>query len=235
MNEDQINLVLYHNLNDRRDFYKGTYASNELVGKKLRVAKLGKDAKCFSFIVNTLQRTESNKMGHWLSIMVKMDRKTIHLKFVDSFKMPYAYYGHLISNYINHYRLLAMKNNAHFTLEEVPNSMQAINSKSCGAYSVFSILGLKNCKSSTLYKTFSGFDTKNKNKNDKFVEDFVVRKWPNRFCSDILTRSNKVPFCPQKTFNRPGCLLICKCGKDCCTKLRSEHYKRSNLKFLFST
>ena len=233
MNEDQINLVLYHNLNDRRDFYKGTYASNELVGKKLRVDKLG-GTTCFSFIVNTLQRYESNKMGHWLSIMVKIDGKKINLKFVDSFKMPYGYYGDQISNYINHYRLLAMENNVHFTLEEVPFSMQAANSKSCGAYSVFSILGLKNCKSSTLYKIFSGFDTKNKNKNDKFVEDFVVRKWPNRFCSDILTRSNKVPFCPQKTFNRPGCLLICKCGKDCCTKLRSEHYKRSNLKFLFS-
>jgi len=68
--------VLYHNLNDRRDFYKGTYASNELVGKKLRVDKLG-GTTCFSFIVNTLQRYESNKMGHWLSIMVKIDGKKL--------------------------------------------------------------------------------------------------------------------------------------------------------------
>merc|ERR1712243_292393 len=119
----------------------GTYASNELVGKKLRVDKLGGTTCCFSFIVNTLQRHESNKMGHWLTIMVKIDRKKINLKFVDSFKMPYGYYGNQISNYINHYRLLAMENNAHFALEEAPFKLQAANSKSCGAYSVFSILG----------------------------------------------------------------------------------------------
>ena len=34
MDENQIDLVIYHNLKDKRHFFKGTFASNELVPLK---------------------------------------------------------------------------------------------------------------------------------------------------------------------------------------------------------
>ena len=56
MNENQIDMVIYHNLSDNRDFYKGSYAANELDSEHLTV-NIPKP-RCFSFIANTLERNE---------------------------------------------------------------------------------------------------------------------------------------------------------------------------------
>ena len=63
MNENMIDLVIYHHLKDKRDFFKGTFASNEL--NRLRVDNLEVNT-CFSFVANTLARHDANSMGHWL-------------------------------------------------------------------------------------------------------------------------------------------------------------------------
>ena len=144
-------MVLYHNLNDRRDFYRGSFASDELGSTRLQV----RDARtCFSFISNTLKRNESNSMGHWLGFFIQMTRKKISLKFVDSFKMPYTFYGENIKDYINQYRYLAMENGYQFIFEEIPFRLQASNSRACGGYAVYAVLGLKNCKSNNFCKIF---------------------------------------------------------------------------------
>ena len=233
MNDEQLDMVLYHNLNDKRNFYKGSFASDELNNAQLHVRNLN-DSACFAFISNTLERTQSNRMGHWLGFIIKITNRKVHLKFIDSFKMPYIFYGKNIKNYIDGFRYLASKKGIAFIFEEVPFRLQASNSKSCGGYTVYAILELKNCKSDNLFKIFSRFDGKNKQKNDKFVENFVVKKWPKSFCSDIFTKNTNVPFCPKKVFGRPGCLKLCSCGKNCCDKVRSIEYIRPNIKSIFS-
>ena len=120
-------------------------------------------------------------MGHWLGFFIQMTRKKISLKFVDSFKMPYTFYGENIKDYINQYRYLAMENGYQFIFEEIPFRLQASNSRACGGYAVYAVLGFKNCKSGSLCKIFSGFDTKNRRMNDKFVQDFVVKKMAEIF------------------------------------------------------
>ena len=233
MDENQIDFLLYSNLHDRRSFYKGSHASDELDIKKLHVKKLSEPV-CFSFIVNTLKRNESGKMGHWLAFFIKVERDKIHLKFVDSYKMQYTFYGIHIKNYINRLRLLALENNVKFIFEEVPFRMQSLNTKTCGVYTIYSVLGLKNCKSNSLYNIFSSFDKKNWMNNDRQMIEFIVKIWPKNSCSDIFTKYNDVPFFPKKLFDRPGCLKKCTCQKNCCQKLRSLEYIRPNVKNIFS-
>ena len=174
-------------------------------------------------------------MGHWLGFFVQMSRKKIRLKFVDSFKMPYTFYGENIKDYIGRCRRMATENGIQFIFEETPFRLQASDSKACGAYAVYAILELKNCGSNSLRNFFSSFDTKNRRANDKFVQDFVVKKWPKSFCSDIFTKDSRVPFCPEKVFGAAGCLKICRCTKGCCSKVRSLEYIRPNIKFILST
>ena len=237
MNENQLDMVLYHNLNDGRDFYMGSFASDELGDTRLQVQNYNNldGPACFSFISNTLERNGSAGMGHWLGFFVQMTRKKIRLKFVDSFKMPYAFYGENIKDYIDRYRRLATENDIQFIFEETPFRLQASDSKACGAYAVYAILEFKNCDSNSLRNFFSSFDTKNRRANDKFVQDFVVKKWPKSFCSDIFTKDSRVPFCPEKVFGAAGCLKICRCRKGCCSKVRSLEYIRPNIKFILST
>ena len=228
-----IDLVIYHHLKDKRDFFKGTFASNEL--NRLRVDNLEVNT-CFSFVANTLARHDANSMVHWLAFFVKISGKKVYLKFVDSFKMPYTFYGKYIKDYIDNLRYLTMKHgDMQLIFEEVPFGLQSYKSFSCGGYAVYSILGLKHCKSRTLHHLFSNFNANNKKTNDMFVEDFVVKKWPKRFCSDIFTKDVKVPFCAQKVFKRPGCLLKCFCETtNCCTNIRPDYYIRPKVKHLFS-
>ena len=147
--------------------------------------------------------------------------------------MAYSFYRKNIKDYIDKFRYLAIENNAVFIFEEIPFRLQSSSSKACGGYAVYSILGLKNCRSNSLCKIFSSFDTKNKHLNDRHVQDFIVKKWPSMFCSNIFTKDNKVPFCPKKVFGTAGCLKLCKCGKGCCTIVRSLEYIRPNIKFIF--
>lgn len=232
MNENQVDLVLYHNLDDKRGFYKGSFAANELDSEHLYVN--AHEPACFSFIANTLERNENNRMGHWLGFFVQITRKKIYLKFVDSFKMSYIFYGENIKNYITKFRYLAIENGCQFIFEEVPFRLQASNSKACGGYAVFAVLGLGNCKSNSLCEIFSHFDTRNRRMNDRFVENFVIKKWPKTFCSDVFSKDNKVPFCPKKIFGTPGCLKLCRCSKNCCSEARSMEYIQPNIKNLFS-
>ena len=224
MDENQIDLVIYHNLKDKK-IYKGTFAANELVPFKLKQG-------CTAFVTNTLSRNDVRDMGHWLAIIVFVSGKNVNLKFVDSFKMPYSTYGKYIKDYIDNLRVKAAEHDFKFIFEEVPFGLQSVNSLSCGGYVVYSILGLKNC-SNSLCKLFSSFTT-NKKSNDRFVEDFVEKKWPKTFCSDIITKSNKVPFCKKKVFKSSNCLLKCFCGKECCFKLRTDYYIRPKVKNIFS-
>ena len=225
MDENQIDLVIYHNLKDKKIF-KGTFAANELV--PMRRLEPG----CTAFVTNTLSRNDVRDMGHWLAIIVKISGKIVNLKFVDSFKMPYSNYGKYIKDYIDNLRVKAAEHDFKFIFEEVPFGLQSVNSLSCGGYVVYSILGL--VRDIQLCKLFSSFSTTNKKSNDRFVEDFVEKKWSKTFCSDIFTKNVKVPFCKQKVFKRRGCLLKCFCGKECCSILRTDYYIRPKVKNIFS-
>ena len=132
------------------------------------------------------------------------------------------------------YLELADEKGSQFKFEEIPFRLQASNLRACGGYTVYAVFGLKYCKSGSLCKIFLGFDAKNRRMNDKFVQDFVVKKWPKSFCSDIFTKDNRVPFCPKKVFGAAGCLKICRCGNDCCSKVRSLEYIRPNIEFMLS-
>ena len=245
MNENQLDLVIYHNLHDKRDFYMGSFASDELGDPSLQICELddssGKDLKtCFSFIANTLERNftgkispvKKGKMGHWLALFVQMTRKKISLKFADSFKMPYSYYGEHIENYIDQYRDIAADYGLQLVFEEMPFRMQQSNSYLCGGYAAYTVLGLKNCNSDSLRKIFSvKFDSKNKRMNDKIVENFVIKKWPKSFCSDIFSKGVKTPFCLAKVFKTEGCLKKCRFGsQNCCGKVRHDNYISMNIK-----
>ena len=231
MNENQIDLVIYHNLHDKRDFYMGSFASDELDDPSLLLGSHGRT--CFSFISNTLERRGSASMGHWLGFFVQMTRKKIHLKFADSFKQPYSNYGEHIENYIDQYRDMAADYGIQLMFEEMPFRMQQSNSKSCGGYAVYSVLGMKNCNSNSLRKIFSKFDYKNRGINDKIVENFVIKKWPRSFCSDIFSKGVKTPFCPAKVFGTKDCLKKCRCKTlNCCggDKVHHDNYVGMNIK-----
>ena len=219
MNENQLDLVIYHNLHDKRDFYMGSFASDELGDPSLQICELddssGKDLKtCFSFIANTLERNftagkispvKKGKMGHWLALFVQMTRKKISLKFADSFKMPYSYYGEHIENYIDQYRDIAADYGLQLVFEEMPFRMQQSNSYLCGGYAAYTVLGLKNCNSDSLRKIFSvKFDSKNKRMNDKIVENFVIKNGPNLSAQTYFLRGLKHLFVRQRSLRQRG-------------------------------
>ena len=225
MNENQLDLVIYHNLHDKRDFYMGSFASDELGDPSLQICgelddSSGKDLKtCFSFIANTLERNpktaskftrnpvmnNNGKMGHWLALFVQMTRKKISLKFADSFKMPYSYYGEHIKNYIDQYRDIAADYGLQLVFEEMPFRMQQSNSYLCGGYATYTVLGLKNCNSDSLRKIFSvKFDSKNKRMNDKIVENFVIKNGPNLSAQTYFHLPGKHLFVRQRSLRQRG-------------------------------
>ena len=238
MNENQINVVLYSNLGVHSTFYKGTFANDELNTKKINIPHLNTN-KCFSFIVNSLTREENEKIGHWVAVYIRIEKnlKKIYIKFIDSYKQNYRVYGGGINNYIDRLRVLAFKNKFTFIFEETPFRTQASGSKTCGIYTIFGIISLRKCSSITLNRIFSKFTSYNRQKNDSIMVEYIIDVWPRRFCSDILSSTNKkyVSFCPKKIFNSSKCLMICRCnsGNICCNTSRSSQYIRMKVSNLF--
>ena len=162
MNENQIDYFIHHKLKRlrHRDFhiyYRGTFACDELSHSRLRITNINKP-QCFGFIFNTLKRNESNKMGHWLAIVVKIMPKSVKLIFFDSFNKSYTLYGDYISFYINKIRNLAIANKSSFRLESAPFSLQAIDSKICGGYAIYTLIKLEKCNQTTLKQIYEIFD-----------------------------------------------------------------------------
>ena len=232
MDENQIDLVLHSNLDKKSNYYRGSYACDELKG--LYINNLS-HAQCFAFVCNTLKRNQSGMMGHWVCISVRVEHmlKKIHLKFIDSYKIPYTAYGLYITDYIDSLRLLALENNFKFTFEEVPFRMQASDSKTCGIYALYGVMGLKHCDSATLKKIFSRFDIKNRKHNDRNMVDYIIKKWPRHFCSDAFGSTKGPSFCPKKLFDSFKCLKNCYCKKECCKTHRETEYIRSKVKNIF--
>ena len=235
MNESQIDYHLYHtlknkNINDFKSFYKGTFASNELSHPRLRVASL-KKSKCFGFIFNSLMRHQSNNMGHWLAIVVKNmpKSKLLSIKFFDSYKKPYSFYGTYVTNYINNLRRQSINMNYKFKLENAPFILQDYNSKVCGAYAIYVIARLRSCKQNTLKNIYKHFDAKRRSKNDLKIGEYVAKNWPKKTCSDMLNNPKGVSFCPRKVYNHPKCLTSCICKKPCCQSPKSKEYIRQVL------
>ena len=86
MNENQIDYFIHHKLKQvrNRDFhtyYKGTFACDELTHSRLRIKNIN-IPQCFGFIFNTLKRSESNIMGHWLAVVLKIMPKILKLFFL---------------------------------------------------------------------------------------------------------------------------------------------------------
>ena len=123
MNETQLDYFLYFNLGSEKyvKYYKGSYASDELKDSRLSIKNIDKPI-CFGFIFNTLERNQADKMGHWISLFIKVlpKSKRLDLKFLDSYKRPYESYGKGISNYINRLRILALNKNMEFKFENAP-------------------------------------------------------------------------------------------------------------------
>ena len=233
MNENQIDYFIQHNLREmrKRDFkkyYRGSFACDELTHSSLKIRYIDKP-QCFGFIFNTLERRESAKMGHWLAIVVKIMAKSINLKFFDSFNKPYTFYGICVSNYINKLRVRALSNKSTFKLETAPFSLQAIDSKICGGYTIYSILRLKKCNHTTLKQIYDSFDRKKMKKNDSKIMKYIAENWPRKVCSDMITSSDGISFCPVKTYDHNKCLSKCLCDGGCCNKHRSLEYIRANL------
>lgn len=237
MDENMLDTFVFSNLKHMGkanflSYYKGTHASDEL--HKLHIKNFKKPL-CFAFILNTLERKNSNTLGHWLCIFVRLkpETKTLNIKFLDSFKNPYHTYGNNISEYIDRLRIRASNNRFAFKIENVPHMLQAYGSKVCGAYCCYGILKLKNCKENTLKNIFSKFDRKNRKKNDFLIGEFVLRNWPLKSCTDMLTNPRGVAFCPKKVYNHPNCLPKCKCEHKSCEKPKSLEYIRQTLTNLF--
>ena len=100
MNENQIDYFLYSNLGARIEYYKGTYAADELISEELTIKRMDEPI-CFGLILNTLKINQTDRMGHWLAIHIKhMPKlKVFNLKFVDSYKQPYKFYSNHISTF----------------------------------------------------------------------------------------------------------------------------------------
>ena len=155
MNENQIDYFLYSNLGknmgDKRfvDFYEGTFSADEIVRNHVDL----KRAKCFGFIFNTLERMSAkDRVGHWLClyIQIKPESKMLNLKFLDSLKKTYYWYGKHVSKYIDRMRNMALRNNFKFNLDIVQFALQSDNSKICGGYACYGIMKLAHCKGVSL-------------------------------------------------------------------------------------
>ena len=236
MNENHIDYFLYSNLRsmEYEKYYRGTYAFDELNHEKISIKSLIKPV-CFAFIFNTLKRMEANKMGHWISVHIRFmpKIKSLNLKFIDSYKLPYEKYGINISNYINRIRSLALNNNIKFNFETVPFVIQGLGSKVCGAYACYAIMRLKQCNQILLKDIFRKYDNKNPKGNDLRVGEYIVKNWPKKTCSDLLSNPNGIPFCPVKVYDHPKCLLECSCKKKCSKSTRSTEYIRDTIYNMF--
>ena len=129
MNENQLDLFIYSHLKHLgnkkfRAYYKGTYASDEL--EKLHIKHFNKPL-CFTIILNTLKRKDSNAMGHWLCIYIsiKLEFRMVNVKFLDSFRNPYHAYGGNISEYVDRLRIKTANAGFSFKIENVPFILQS--------------------------------------------------------------------------------------------------------------
>ena len=168
MDENILDFLMYSNLG-KNNFYKGTYASNELNLHKIRISNFDK-SKCIGFIFNTLNRNQTNKIGHWLGLYVKIESglKNIHVKFIDSYKIPYVLYGRSIVSYIARLREIAMSKKAKFIFEQIPFRLQSDAANTCGAYCIYGLTKLAKCNSISLKTIFSKF-------NKKLFRDILLR------------------------------------------------------------
>ena len=145
-------------MGDKRfmDFYKGTFSTDEMVRNSVDLNQ----SKCFGFIFNTLERMSAkDSVGHWLClyIQIKPESKMVNLKFLDSFKKPYYWYGKHVSKYIDRMRNMALRNNFKFNLDNVPFALQSDNSKICEGYACYRIMKLVHCKDVSLNFFFCKF------------------------------------------------------------------------------
>ena len=139
MNENQINFFLSENLKkyrnrDLKSFYLGTFASDEISSKNLRVNTLTKPLN-FCFICNSLTRENDKEPGHWLLISIHFSPllKKMNVKFMDSFALPYRHYGG-VSKYIDNLRQQSFTQNIYFCLESLSKPLQYSESEICGVY-----------------------------------------------------------------------------------------------------
>ena len=234
MDENILDFLMYSNLG-QNNFYKGTYASNELNLYKIHISNFNK-SKCIGFICNTLNRNQTNKIGHWLGLYVKIESglKNIHVKFIDSYKIPYVLYGRSIVSYIARLREIAMSKKAKFIFEQIPFRLQSDTANTCGAYCIYGLTKLAKCNSISLKTIFSKFNKKLFRKNDLEMVRYTIKIWPKKICSDIFNTKKGVYFCPKKLFKSHKCLNKCRCGNNCCSYNKNEQYISSHVKNLIT-
>ena len=237
MNENQVDLFIYSHLKHLgnkkfRAYYKGTHASDEL--EKLHIKHFNKPL-CFAFILNTLERKNSNAMGHWLSlhISIKPEFRMVNVKFLDSFRNPYHAYGENITKYIDRLRIKAINEGFSFKIENVPFILQSYGSKICGGYCCYGVIKLRNCGENNLYSIFSKFDESGRKLNDILMGEFIARNWPQKSCTDMISNRGGIPFCPKKVYDHIRCLPKCECKHKSCKNPKSSQYIRRAINNLF--
>ena len=237
MNENQVDVFIYSHLKHLgnkkfRAYYKGTYASDEL--GELYIKHFNKPL-CFTFILNTLKRKESDVMGHWLCIYisVKPEFKMVNIKFFDSFKNQYHTYGSNISDYVDRLRINTAKVGFSFKMENAPFILQSYGSKICGGYCCYAVIKLKKCGENTLHSIFSKFDTSARKINDILMGEFIAKNWPLKSCTDTINNRSGISFCPKKVYNHFRCLPKCDCKHKKCKNPKSDQYIRRFVYNLF--
>ena len=234
MDENILDFLMYSNLGQNK-FYKGTYAANELKSYKIHISNFNK-SKCIGFICNTLNRNQTDKVGHWVGLYIKVESglKNIYVKFIDSYKIPYELYGPSIVSYIARLREIAMSKKVKFIFEEIPFRLQSNSTNTCGVYCIYALTKLAKCNSMSLKTIFSKFNKNLFSKNDLEMVRYSIKIWPKKFCSDIFNTKKGVYFCPKKLFKSHKCLNKCRCGNNCCSNNKNDQYISTHVKYLLT-
>lgn len=220
----------------KRDYFRGTCTSDDLIGNEQLKFNLRSDSKgnnnfLFCFVINTVSYDDviyKNQVGHWLAIAIRFNKchNILFLHFFDSFGKNYTDYKR-VKSYINWVKSKCDLHQVKFTCDRLNKPIQEPFSKLCGLYACRAVAHVweHSTNSSDLLKhSFSSIFGGNRKNNDLKMERYLYKEWPSKECHNrsfpwkILPIANlmKAPrppgFCPKDTLGLSDCRMSkCRC------------------------
>ena len=224
----------------KKDYYRGTFTSDDLVGNshlKFNIASTSKSRNfLFCFVVNTLTH-EAVYMGqveHWLAIAIRYNKckNTLFVIFFYSFAKPYSDYKH-VKCYMERVKSTCALHHVKFKCDSLTVAMQDAFSKLCGVYVCRAVAQVWESTKTNQYQIcgdgvklkhmFSTFG-RNRKDNDLKMIRYLHKEWTSDHCHNtpfpwkvlpiekLINAPAPPAFCPKKTLDLPKCRMgKCKC------------------------
>ena len=230
MDDNQINKFVSNVLGSAgKLYYKGVFTIDEISSPNLLIKDFNKNY-CFAFIFNNLSRNSpASEIGHWLSCMIlfNVNNKTLILRFFDSYGNQYIQYGKPLKSYIDNIKLLCLSNRITYVYDSMIHGIQPYNTMHCGIYACYFVIHMfyKPFRKVEMLFSKNGISYKNKVKNNRIMDTYLKKSWPNNFCKENLYQikiplnyffykynTNEIGICPKKTYGASKCFKKCMCN-----------------------